>query len=121
MACTTKEAREGVRFLATIRELLASGQVWLCHKDQQIDDQKNSAMIGWFDPDKDVVYLLPKIALKETQRVSDLKITIKALCRQLEEESALAERDKEQHTVVRRVGTNGLRQRVLAIKKNLIW
>lgn len=123
MAKTTKEAREGVRFLEALRELIGSGQVILGKtkltsgkpEDDIPDTTCSKAFIGWDDEKAGKVYLLPQIALREARKLNDIRITKNALYQQLDEMGAIAEKDKAQIAVVKRFAKRI--ERVLAIHR----
>ena len=118
MGYTTKEAREGVRFLQSISELLASGRVLLYEgKNSQPDQGSTKTYLGWDCKEEKVVYLLPGVVLREVQKLADIRITKNALYRQLEEENSIVEKG-EWSTVMKRLG--GELRRVLAIKREKI-
>jgi hypothetical protein len=118
MGYTTKEAREGIRFLQAISELLASGRVLLCEgKNSQPDKGSTKTYLGWDCKEEKVIYLLPSIVLREVQKLADIRITRNALFRQLEEENAIAEKS-EKTTVTKWLG--GEKRRVLAMRREKI-
>ena len=70
MARSTAEALEAVRFLAGLRELLATGQATLVERSRKPEDvplHERDRMVGWRDDDG--IYLLPTAALERIRRV----------------------------------------------------
>lgn len=69
MAKSTTEALEAVRFLAGLRELLATGQGTLIDLDSMINAtaHERERMIGWKDDEG--IYLLPTVALERIRKV----------------------------------------------------
>lgn len=120
MAVTTTEAREGVRFLEALSELIGSGGAVIGgHRSVRPNPELLKPFIGWDNPEEGVVYLLPKTALQAARRLSEFKITMNALYQQLDELAAIAEKDSE-HTCIRKT-CGGVQQRVLCIeRKSLI-
>lgn len=120
MASTTRYAREGIRFLETIRELIASGQCVLGRNMQDSPEKYNRGeFIGW-DIDQDsVVYVLPAVALNAVRKISEVIITKNSLYRQLEEEDAIAKKGQGETTLIKKLG--GKNNRVLAIKREKIF
>lgn len=118
MAKSTLEAREGNRFLDALSELLASGSAMLAPNPQAKPGNFES-LIGWDDEGKDTVYLLPKIALREVRKLTEIRITLNALYLQLEELGAIAEKGKDKTTIMKSLG--GKKERVLAIKRKSLF
>lgn len=126
MAQTTQYAREAVRFLEIIRELLACGQCVLgCDRKTSAEGNCHAQFIGWDIEQDATIYLLSAISLKEVRKISELTISNNALYRQLEEENAIAKKGKKnkkgrkEPTIVEHLG--GRSQRVLAIKREKIF
>lgn len=120
MSKTTLEAREGTRFLESLSELIASGSVILAeNKAAHPSTTDTKQFIGWDDKPNESVYLLPSVALQAAKKLKDIRITNNSLHSQLDELGAIAEKDKDQITVLRRVG--GKQQRVLAISRKFLF
>jgi len=70
MARSTAEALEAVRFLAGLRELLATGQGVLIHRGRKETDvslHERDRMVGWRDDEG--IYLLPTVALERIRKL----------------------------------------------------
>lgn len=115
MARTTVEAREGVRFLDALAELISSAKVGLLpNKTTKASLGDTKTTIGWDSEDENIIYLLPTITIEEVRKLINLKITKSALYRQLQEEDAL-EKTSDKTTVLVWLGQKA--ERVLAVKR----
>ena len=90
----TQESNEAVRFVETLRELLAAGRVFLDEMKNNIGPSPNERMIGWvhrpgfsvFD-DIDYIAIHPDLALEAVRKYAGLEISVSrpTLYRQLDE------------------------------------
>jgi len=70
MAKATTEALEAVRFLAGLRELLATGQGVLIDRSRKEEDvplHERDRMVGWIDDEG--IYLLPTVAMERIRKM----------------------------------------------------
>lgn len=90
----TQESNEAVRFVETLRELIAAGRVWLDEMKSSIGPPVNEKMIGWVHrpgfsvfTDIDYVAIHPDLALEAVRKYAGLEISVSrpTLYRQLDE------------------------------------
>jgi len=116
MVKRTRIAREAVRFLATIAELLISGRCVLAVKGARTNEPPDR-VIGWRDPKTDTVYLLPDVAKREVLKVLGPDglgiLSDNALHEQIADMGLIASHDPERLTKVARVEPGGKTVRLL--------
>lgn len=117
MANYTAEVLEAARFLAGLRELLATGRGLLVmnenHEAQLINQNAQDRIIGWTDNNAGA-YLLPEIARLMVERViGDLHISNTTLYDQIDTLGFLGRRDKGRKNYTKRIGNKT--QKVLHI------
>ncbi len=116
MAQSTKEAREGVRFLEVVSQLIGSGSVQIgLGKAAKPDERLTKTFIGW--KNNGLFYLIPDVTIKEVKKVIDLRITKNALYQQLDE-MGVVEKSNSKTTKWERFGNE--KQRVLCILEKFI-
>lgn len=102
MARSTAEALEAVRFLAGLRELLATGQGTLIDRSLKRDDvsiHERDRMVGWKDDEG--IYLLPSVTIERIRKVlgqQTMSVSLQALYNQFEGMKMLASRGKDKAT-----------------------
>ena len=115
MAKATTEALECVRFLAALRELLATGQGTLINRYRKQEDvglHERERMVGWIDDDG--IYLLPTTAIERVRKVlgpQSITVSLQVLYSQLEGMKMIA--DKGADKVTRSMRMQGETARVL--------
>ena len=116
MVKRTRIAREAVRFLATIAELLISGRCVLAVKGARTNESPDR-VIGWRDAKTDTVYLLPDVAKREVLKVLGPDglgiLSDNALHEQIADMGLIASHDPERLTKVARVEPGGKTVRLL--------
>ena len=115
MAKSTTEALECVRFLAGLRELLATGQGVLIYTGRSAEDvtqHERERMVGW--QDEEGVYLLPSAALEHIRKLlgpQSITASLQTLYSQFDGLHMIAKKGKDKMTRTLRV--QGEVQRVL--------
>ncbi len=98
MAGRSRGAREGIRFLRALAELLSSGQCVLDTKGRPPSDVLPERRIGWRDPRDGSCYLLPQVARRHALRIVGPEalghLSDTALFSQLQELGLLAGHDE---------------------------
>lgn len=121
MARSTAEALEAVRFLAGLREILATGQATLIDLDSAIGAtaHERERMVGWKDGEG--VYLLPTVALERIRKVlgpQSIPVSLQVLYSQFEGLHMIASRGKDK--VTRSMRMQGEVQRVLHLEPSAL-
>jgi len=120
MARSTTESLEVYRFLAGLRELLASKQgVLLDAKVPDIVPQDKERMLGW--EDEDGAYLLPTIAVERVRKLlgaQSFTCSLQVLYSQLEALRMLAKTGGDKVTYTKRFG--GQVPRILHLKPEIL-
>jgi len=118
MVKRTRIAREAVRFLATVAELLISGRAELAIKGAHTNVPPDR-LIGWRDARTDTVYLLPDVAKREVLKVLGPDglgiLSDNALHEQIADMGLIASHDPERLTKVARVEPGGRTVRLLHV------
>jgi hypothetical protein len=101
MARSTAEALEAVRFLAGLREILATGQATLIDLDSALGAtaHERERMVGWKDGEG--IYLLPTVALERVRKVlgpQSIPVSLQVLYSQFEGLHMVASRGKDKVT-----------------------
>lgn len=100
MTQSTSQGLEAQRFLATLRQLLASGRYLLLPKGAEAEQMNRDRVLGWEGPEG--VYLLPDLARQAAERVLNDDIfnalSTAALYQQLDELGAIASSNAGRHT-----------------------
>ncbi len=119
----TRIAREAVRFLATVAELLISGRCVLATKGVRSNEPPDR-MIGWRDDKTETVYLLPDVAKKEVLKVLGPDglgiLSDNALHEQIADMGLIASHDPDRLTKVARVEPGGKTVRLLHLHARAI-
>ena len=106
----TRIAREAVRFLATVAELLISGRCVLAVKGARTNESPDR-VIGWRDAKTNTVYLLPDVAKREVLKVLGPDglgiLSDNALHEQIADMGLIASHDPERLTKVAQRGAGG--------------
>lgn len=106
MAISTVETAEYQRFIASIRDLVASGAAMLPDKGVNVATVDRGRVVGWRETDGSV-YLLPKIAMAFAERNIGMKFNSSTqIGLQLEERGYLQSRDKDKRTRKLRMGND---------------
>lgn len=102
MAKSTTEALEAVRFLAGLREILATGQGTLIQRGKHKEDvpiHERERMVGWKDDEG--IYLLPTTALERIRKVmgpQSIPVSLQVLYSQFDGLHLIAAKGKEKVT-----------------------
>jgi hypothetical protein len=102
MAKSTTEALEAVRFLAGLREILATGQGTLIQRGKHKEDvpiHERERMVGWKDDEG--IYLLPTTALERIRKVmgpQSIPMSLQVLYSQFDGLHLIAAKGKEKVT-----------------------
>jgi hypothetical protein len=102
MARATTEALEVNRFIAGLKELLATGQGTLIERSRKQEDvalHERERMVGWIDDEG--VYLIPNIAIERVRKMfgpQSLTVSLQALYNQFEGLHLIAVKGKDKVT-----------------------
>lgn len=122
MARATTEALEVNRFIAGLKELLATGQATLIDKSRRQDDvagYERERMVGWIDDEG--VYLLPTAAIERVRKMfgpQSLTVSLQALYNQFEGLNLIAAKGKDK--VTRPIKVWGTLNRVLHLVPDVL-
>ena len=122
MARSTAEALEAVRFLAGLRELMATGQATLIERSRTPNDvslHERDRMVGWRDDEG--IYLLPTAALERIRKAfgpQSIPVSLQVLYSQFDGLKLIASKGTDK--VTRSMRMQGEPQRVLHLSPDVL-
>ncbi len=115
MTQTVRQERESTIFVETLSELVSNRRFAIL-SGRDAEAEPGQEVLGWVE--HGTVYLLPEASFSAVDEIRPLRVSPRALHRQLETDDMLAERDGDQLTVRKRF--KGVQGRYLAVKADCL-